>query len=284
MKAGGATLGTCATVPAGGATGCATLGEVCGNGAAYDPSQPLPTCGGECCSRACFPYGPSGVLICQPPSGCRPTGELCYEDSDCCGGPGNPDNDVSNVMCQKAAGFSVGRCDNGNSCSPAGAICRLQSGSCNANANCCAGNVLQKDTCHQDSLGIPRCGIAECPPSDPGCAMACQDPSTKVGMACASSADCCGLPCVYVPGSELGYVCGSSCVAAGGACTTTADCCSGLPCNVAPGTAQGTCGTVVGCTEYGQTCDPANNMCCNGLPCGDTDGNGVYTCEAGIIF
>jgi hypothetical protein len=187
-------------------------------------------------------------------------------------------------MCRKEVGYNVGRCDNGNSCSPAGAICRLQSGSCNANANCCAGNVLQKDTCHQDSLGIPRCGIAECPPSDPGCAMACQDPSTKVGMACASSADCCGLPCVYVPGSELGFVCGSSCVAAGGACTTTADCCSGLPCNVAPGTAQGTCGTVVGCTEYGQMCDPANNMCCNGLPCGDTDGNGVYTCEAGIIF
>jgi len=40
-------------------------------GADYNASDPLPICGGECCSRACFPYGPTGVLICQPPSGCR---------------------------------------------------------------------------------------------------------------------------------------------------------------------------------------------------------------------
>jgi hypothetical protein len=206
------------------------------------------------------------VLVCQPPSGCRPTGELCYEDSDCCGGPGNPEHDPANVMCRKEPGFNVGRCDNGNACAPAGAICRLQDVQCNATATCCSGNAIQDGVCQQDALGIPRCGVAQCDmANDPTCG--CTDPQAKVGMACASSADCCGLPCVYVPGSELGYVCGASCVMSGGECTTTADCCSGLPCNIAPGSATGTCGTTQGCADYGQSC--TSLMCCNGLPCTD---------------
>ncbi len=276
-KTNGATLGTCAVVPSSGATGCTTAGEVCGNGADYDPAtQELPACGGECCSRACFPYGPTGVLICQPPSGCRPTGELCYEDSDCCGGPGQPDHDVSNVMCRKQTGFTVGRCDNGNSCSPAGAICRLQSVECEANANCCAGNAVTDGVCHKDALGIPRCGVEGCDPNaDPSCSVSCADPQTKVGMPCASSADCCGLSCVAVPGSKS-FVCGSACQMTGATCTTSADCCSGLPCNIPGGATGGTCGTSQGCTDYGQACD-AQNMCCNGLPCS----NGI--CQ-GIIL
>jgi hypothetical protein len=273
--ASGQALGTCRVVPSSGATGCTTTGEVCGAGADFDPAtQELPTCGGECCSRACFPYGPTGVLICQPPSGCRPTGELCYEDSDCCGGPGQPDSG-SNVMCQKAAGFNVGRCDNGNSCSPAGAICRLQSGSCNANANCCAGNVLQYNTCLQDALGIPRCAVAGCKLTDPGCDPGDCDPTGVAGMACASSADCCGLPCVAVPGSES-FVCAAACQMTGSSCTSNTDCCSGLPCVIPGGATAGTCGMNQGCADYGQACD-AQNLCCNGLPCS----NGI--CQ-GIIL
>jgi hypothetical protein len=152
MKANGASLGICQPAPSQGATGCATAGEVCGEGANYMGGQ-LPTCGGECCSRACFPYGPTGVLVCQPPSGCKPTGELCREDSDCC-----------------------------------------------------------------------------------------------------------GLPCVPVPGSEGDLICGSGCIDTGSACTNDADCCAGLPCT------NGVCGTTQGCSSYGQTCD-ATHLCCNGVPC-----------------
>jgi hypothetical protein len=264
--ANGQALGLCTVAPASGATGCTPAGELCGAGAGYT-GGPLPTCGGDCCSRACFPYGPSGALICEPPSGCHPTGELCAQDSDCCGSAGSPDGAVANVMCRKEPGFAVGRCDNGNSCSPAGAICRLQSQSCNANANCCAGNVLQNDTCHQDNLGIPRCLAAM---------IDCTDPASHAGQACATSADCCGLPCT--PDANGMNVCAGACIQQGGSCTTSADCCSGSPCTIPPGSTNGTCGPPGTCADYGQACDELH-ACCNSVPCDATS----HTCT-GVIF
>jgi hypothetical protein len=254
--AAGQVLGTCTKAAATGASQCTSAGEVCGAGADYMGGE-LPVCGGECCSKACFPYGPTGVLICQPPSGCRPTGELCKADSDCCGSLGNLDGATSKVKCQKKDGNPVGRCDSGNSCTPAGGICRLQTSSCSANANCCAGNTLNNDTCRKDALGIPRCLYQ---PVD------CTDPTTKIGEACASSADCCGLPCVDVPG--MGLICAGDCVQTGDSCTTSADCCTTLPCVVPPGSTSGTCGLTIGCADFGQSCT-MNSDCCNGLPCHD---------------
>jgi hypothetical protein len=262
-----AKLGTCALVPSAGAGGCDSMGAVCGDGADYDPSKPLPKCGGSCCSKACFPYGPTGVLICQPPSGCRPAGELCYADADCCGAEGNPDGDRARTRCRKQEGFLLGRCDQGHACAPAGDICRLATTSCNDTDTCCAGNVQNNpEVCRQDSLGIPRCGA--------GTTIDCTDPSSHAGLPCASSADCCGLPCVYVPGSEVGYVCGSTCVPSGGACTTAADCCSGLPCQIPGGSPEGTCGMPQGCADYGQSCTMPSD-CCNGLPCTDGKCQGI---------
>jgi hypothetical protein len=198
-------------------------------------------------------------LICQPPSGCRPAGELCVNDSDCCGGPGNPDGDRTNTRCRKEPGFTLGRCDQGNACAPAGDICRLATTSCNDTDRCCAGTVQQfPEVCRQDNLGIPRCGI--------GTTIDCTDPASHAGQPCATSADCCGLPCVYVPGSETGYVCGTSCVPQGGACTTTADCCAGLPCTIPTGSTEGTCGAPQGCADYGQMCT-MDSDCCNMVPC-----------------
>jgi hypothetical protein len=285
----GATLGLCALAPASGAGGCLSAGEVCAGGASYEGGD-LPACGGECCSRACFPYGPTGVLICQPPSGCHPTGELCRENGDCCGSEGLPDGDVSGVACSREGDNELGRCDAGNSCTPAGGICRLQTIECSANANCCSGNVLQENTCKQDNLGIPRCLAVE---------VDCETPAAYVGSACASSADCCNLPCVPNPAGDPPFVCGESCVNVDGACTTSADCCSGSRCIVSPGSTSGSCGSDVPpgsggtgggggsggtdggggvpegggtggtgtlCAEYGQGCSEASD-CCNGVPC-----------------
>jgi hypothetical protein len=270
-KAAGASIGTCQVVAANGASGCTVSGSVCGAGASgtvvFDGG--VPPCGGECCSRACAPYGPTKVLVCQPPSGCRPTGELCRDDKDCCGSNGMPGGNGS-VTCSKVGGAAIGRCDNGNACRAAGAICKLATTSCNAENNCCAGNVNQDPTvCQQDILGIPRCTIASggCP--DGG--------APRTGQACASSADCCGLNCT--PDGTGKLVCGGACVPAAGKCTTNADCCAGLPCAIPPGASQGTCGQPSttqdagtapsdggNCALYGQSCT-VNADCCNGVPC-----------------
>jgi hypothetical protein len=286
-----ATLGTCTEPKAPGTTGCLIAGQVCGAGATSDGGVPLtdagiPVCGGECCSRSCAPYGPTGVLVCQPPSGCHPTGEVCVVDTDCCGAPGVPGGNGS-VKCSKDPGAPVGRCDNGQSCRPAGAVCKLASTSCNAENNCCAGNVNQDpNVCQQDLLGIPRCtGVGDC-----------ADAGSLAGQPCATSADCCGLPCL--PNADPNgapFICGTSCVQTGGACTTDADCCAGLPCKAPPGSTQGVCGdnnipdggtggsggtagtggaggtagsagTGGGCAYYGQNCTTAAD-CCNGVPC-----------------
>jgi hypothetical protein len=259
-KAEDADVGVCALVPAEGAGGCLSAGEVCGG--TYDGGD-LPICGGECCSRACLPYGPTGMLICQPPSGCRPTGEVCATDDDCCGSINNPDGETANITCSKVGDNPLGRCDAGNACTPAGGICRLQESSCNANANCCAGNVLQYNTCRLDNLGVPRCLASEIDD--------CGDPMDYVGLPCASAADCCGLPCAPESFEEFApLVCGGDpCVPAGGVCTTSADCCAGLPCIVQPGSTTGICGDTPGdCIEYGQPCESSED-CCNGLPCED---------------
>ncbi len=271
-KGANAALGLCAVATGGGSTGCTNAGEVCSGGAVYDGGA-LPPCGGECCSRSCLPHAASGIYVCQPPSGCRPTGELCKDDKDCCGSATLPDGDKSKVTCAKEGGAALGRCTNGNACTPAGGICRLQTTECNANANCCAGNVLQKNTCKQDSLGIPRCLIAE---------IDCTNPSAFSGKACASSADCCGLPCTPNPSGNPAFVCNGSatkCVDTGGSCTTSADCCSGLPCVLPPGSSSGTCGAATPppdggtlCAAVGQQCS-ASTPCCNGIPCE----NGVCT-------
>lgn len=286
----GATVGICALPNAPGTTGCLVAGQVCGAGANGDGGVTtndagIPACGGECCSRACAPYGPTGVLVCQPPSGCRPTGEICKDDKDCCGAEGVPGGNGS-VKCSKSAGEPVGRCDNGNACRPAGAVCKLATTSCNAENNCCAGNVNQKpEVCQQDLLGIPRCtGVGNC-----------ADAGSQVGKACASSADCCGLPCL--PNSDPNgspFICGASCVPSGGTCTTDADCCTGLPCKAPPGSTKGVCGPVnipdagtdsgadsgtdAGtdsgtCALYGQSCTTGAD-CCNKVPC--TSGKCVY--------
>jgi hypothetical protein len=163
------------------------------------------------------------------------------------------------VVCSKEAGATYGRCSNWMACNPAGNTCKLDSVSCSQEAVCCAGNTQVADTCQLDALGIPRCALAD--------GQDCTDPTSYEGMACASSADCCGLPCV--PDSGGGFVCGATCVDEGQVCTTSSDCCSGLQCNIPTGETSGTCGMDPGgsdCAEVGQLCD-AMNPCCNDVEC-----------------
>ncbi|RYZ47162.1 MAG: hypothetical protein EOO72_00175, partial [Myxococcaceae bacterium] len=93
------TPGRCVTVSGGGAGGCLQDGNPCSGSS-------------NCCSRTCVDLG-FGTTVCQPVSGCRPTGDYCTNDGACCGG-----EKLSNAVdCRES------RCDKPNGCNPVGNIC-----------------------------------------------------------------------------------------------------------------------------------------------------------------
>lgn len=288
-KPAGSNVGTCGVAPAGGATGCDTTGVVCTPASTVGPDGGA--CGGNCCSRSCLPYAATGFNICQPPNGCKPTGEVCRADSDCCGWAGAADAGIQvngPVTCEKASpAQEFGRCNNGGACREPGSICgQVNDGtSCNAENGCCdpigyPSNYCQSgatrgNCCGKDALGIPRCLVApiEC---DGGVKTAGDG-----GIICATSADCCGNPCVNNRCSNPG-----SCIPKDGVCTSNADCCPGLPCTIPPGESKGVCGGTItsdggvaeggadastlpdggNCALYGQICTVMAD-CCNAVPC-----------------
>jgi hypothetical protein len=296
-KIGSAVLGLCSQpTQAAGVPQCTIDGQLCGGlytgGGSFQ-------CGGTCCSKSCRPYAPTGYLICEPASGCHPTGELCMKDTDCCGAVGLPYGSTTQVKCSGATATTPGRCANGNVCSPSGNVCKLASTSCSTSDVCCGtkpnsmvGGLSDQQyplICQQDNLGIPRClgsQNLDCTQTDAG---------SLAGKACASSADCCGDPCLP-NGSGTGFICGSSaCVNSSGICTTTADCCSGLSCTIAAGSSSGICGGILEsdggilpppdggsvtvsdggavCSQYGQLCVNASDCCAvNGAPIPCTSG------------
>jgi hypothetical protein len=249
-KAAGATYGACGVVAGGaGASSCNPNGTVCGAGGGES------ACDNSCCSRACGPWGTTGTRVCQPASGCKPTHEMCTASGECCGSPPNPSGTGFQTTCAIADGASYGRCTRQNQCDPPGAICKIASEACGVQNRCCdpAGapsNYCQSNPdncCKKDALGIPRCIVA---------IVDCEAGAVPDGTACATSADCCGKPCVD-------NKCGVACVPKDGACTSNSDCCSGLPCT------DGKCADkdpTNNCTLYGQACTQAGE-CCSGVPC-----------------
>jgi hypothetical protein len=227
---------------------------------------------GDCCSRLCAPYGPTGVTVCQPAEGCRINGDLCHDDSDCCGGAGSGLPGDGNVQCLRENPTDpVGICRNPMSCNPEGDVCHYQNygnscGNSSARNDCC-GAVGNSGVCQLDPLGVPRCF---------GLGTSCQ----QVGDTCAFSGDCCdGAPCV--PDDNGVLRCGASqCVPQGGNCSSTADCCNGQTCTMPPGSIQGTCGGSDSCALLGQDCSDAN-PCCTGFSCNVAGSDPVTACPTG---
>lgn len=262
---------------------------------------------GDCCSRLCAPYGPTGVKICQPASGCRVVGELCVEDRDCCGG--DPASDLpgaGNGSCDKEDGALVGRCRNVQSCSPQGNICHFKAYTCSISSapNKCCDGVGNSGVCQLDTLGVPRCN---------GLGTTCR----VGGDECASADDCCdNAPCIRDPQGILRCSATGKCMESGGSCTINADCCPPSVCIRAQGSTKGTCGTPVtatgaggasgsggasgtvpssnragspgttdigvggsfSCAEYGQICS-TDSDCCNGVPCNGTTETCMYAMQ-----
>ncbi len=278
---GGAALGLCNAPTKPPATpNCTIDGQLCGG--AYDGGA-LPTCGGVCCSKSCKPFT-TGFLICQPASGCKPTGEVCMADGDCCGSANLPFGGTTNVVCSGATATTPGRCANGNTCSPPGNVCKLNTTSCSTSAVCCGikpnGNPGGLDTsthpliCQQDNLGIPRClatSTLDCTATDAG---------SLAGTLCATSADCCGDPCVSNGAGQL--VCsGSACIDNGGVCSNTADCCAGLPCTMDPGSTKGLCGGIL--LADGGILPPPPDAGSGGTDAGADGGSGAICSRYGQV-
>lgn len=269
-KGAGATLGTCATLSVPGVpSSCSVAGQSCG----------MAGCTSTCCSRSCGSSFVANFTVCQPPSGCRPTGELCRGDGDCCGSQYNPDpiRGDRNVRCQKAnASDPYGRCGQGNGCRANGAVCKVPTVTtmCQASAenSCCSGTVQEMNPstyhfCQQDLLGIPRCtGAPDCSTQT--------NPALFAGRTCNSSVDCCNFfPCVPRSADPTqGFVCASAqCVATTGYCTTNGDCCRGNYCDIAQGASAGQCKSTGGGTSTGDA----------GADGGATDGGATDGGDAG---
>ncbi len=270
-----ALTGTCGDPGGTGVSGCAIAGTLVNDCAAGSG------CTSSCCSRSCGSDGAAaGHKICQNPSGCHPTGELCQVDSDCCGWDQtvDPHGGGQAAFCSKnAVTDQFGRCNSGGGCNEPGIICKIDStATCSASTanNCCealnlpSGSSCNSDPnncCRQDSKGVPRCILdyARCKPGTPA----------PIGQLCGSDADCCGNPCTFSleNGKNVGR-CQASCVADGGSCTTTSDCCGG-GCVKPPGSTRGVCQT--------PTCTPKD---CSSYPgkCGVmSDGCGGFTADCG---
>jgi hypothetical protein len=232
----GGTPGRCQNVSGGGAGGCTQDGNPCSGGS-------------NCCTRICIDLG-TGATVCQIASGCRLTGDYCSSDQTCCGGGTNPNG---SVVC---GGAPNGRCDNGQSCNPAGNICGARvlpdGGSVNASQNCCDG---RQEVCKLDSAGIPRCFG--------GC----------TGGMCNQM-----CPTGYDPTNP------SCCIPQGQQCQFRDQCCGRAPC-VPSGSGDGTlvCAAPAACLPIGTQCavnaDAGVDSCCPGSDCRPTAMNGIFACQ-----
>jgi hypothetical protein len=144
-----------------------------------------------------------GSSSCAPSKGCRPIGDRCAKDPDCCTpgmGACGPD-ETGTLRCLGPGGSEP-------SCLGAGSACALSE-------QCCAGRCLP------DSTGALACGGA-CAP---------------LGAACNGDEDCCAGACLgpadrsvcAVIGAATG---GPTCTPAGQACDPmAATCCANTVCS-----------------------------------------------------
>jgi hypothetical protein len=283
--------GTCQPIP--GST-CTVDGLKC-NGCNTSPA---------CCSSYCGAYGNAGSTICQPAGGCRILGDLCRQNSDCCGGDKTACTleGAGDVVCNifdTKRGLGTCSVPSGTNC-PAPPVCTNPNDPGCSNSTC----IPEGDVCHCTQYD-PATGICVTNGGTPlpsGCSVnsvnanccgatgaskgACR--LDKVGVPrcftvttcvpvmgdCATSADCCNGN-VCVPDGNGHFVCGTtSCVPTGGKCTATSDCCpgSGNVCIIPPGQTTGVCGNpnptppADGGTPP-PTCSHAGQTCGTSQPC-----------------
>jgi hypothetical protein len=201
----------------------------------------------DCSSYLCATEVPGGPKICQYLGGCRPNGELCTEDWQCCsdihytgqlcpdGPPAEGNGCVDHSGVDGLAWCSNNHAQTGPK--EPGELCGDSAGG--AVHMCCF-------ECEETPLGVSRCsGGGEVCVGD--------------GGPCRLSSDCCTNICSPFLNEDTGETelrCGQ-CVTAGGQCTTHGDCCD-FVCT------DGVCGGTTGCIPSGVSCT-ASDVCCDDL-------------------
>ena len=180
---GGQAIGLC-THPMPGSTNCqaGVDGTVCSG------------CG-DCCSRLCEVYAPTGAKICQPAEGCRVDGDICHQDSDCCGARAPVCPATGNV----SASRSTAQIPRVSAATRSRAIPKATSATTRTTRRAAtrrrvttaAAVPATRASVKLDGLGVPRCY---------GLGSAC----VQVGDSCAFNGDCCnGEPCVPDQNGQL---------------------------------------------------------------------------------
>ena len=237
----------------------------------------------DCSTYACASNFPGGPKVCQDLGGCKPAGEICGEDWECCGyysidnGGGTSVDGMSNDHCrhvdtQEGTGMcqeidpvnlpGLRRCNLLMGDKEVGEICKDAAGV--TVHNCCLGQTATQDEiCQVTATGVFRCGsvVSTCLPD---------------GEQCSIGSQCCNGVCS--PGEVNGMsslVCGGgtmSCLENGTTCTASADCCSGY-CD--PNT--NTCGTnSSGCSPLGGSCQEASDCCDQGNICSSSNTCAIF--------
>jgi hypothetical protein len=208
---------------------CPTQNEIGGSRFAGEPCQEH----SDCSSFLCAANYTGGPKVCQFLGGCRPIGEICTEDWQCCSdilmtSGATCDEPVEGSGCvahSTVEGLST-CADNLPPVGPAepGEICLEGDGETVVH-DCCF-------ECEQTIVGVWRCagGGFECPGEDGGVPADGGDCPTCIpdGELCRTSAECCSSICSPFLNEDTGETelrCGP-CVETGGLCTTNGDCCS----------------------------------------------------------
>lgn len=226
----------------------------------------------DCASFACASTFQGGPKICQYLGGCRPAGEVCGQDFECCGylelsqtrnqcRTAQPTPGACLILLTASdGGVLLRKCELQPTDKEAGEICYSSTGPVH---NCCGGTAV----CQPTVTGVSRCfGVGVVPDGGPdgGACLA-------NGNLCSIADQCCTKVCA--PGTtDAGtrLIC-SGCIADGAACTTNVDCCSQI-------CAAGICGAA---PDGGVICTPLGGACTADSPCCSTicSGSSCRTCR-----
>ncbi|NMC69844.1 MAG: hypothetical protein GYA57_07215 [Myxococcales bacterium] len=282
-------LDCCSNVCTGGACQasaglCLPLGEACG--------------AGTCCSRQCETL-PDGDTMCVGNYTCRPPGEICRSDDECCtmscdrgvcmeftncavvGIPCTGFRECCSGACVES-GVGTPTCQYLSGCRPVNEICFTDddccSGGCQPSTDdpevfrCHhpAGCLGDGEVCFTGSANNCCSGRRNCRPTLAGVSRCYAVPEGECiadGQACTFNDECCcGLCAADASGARVCCPGGITCVPVDGPCTADVDCCDGY-CVAGSCTSDerpcvpyaGPCTTDADCCS--DYCDPATHVC-----------------------